>query len=185
MVLKYRTKLSGQKCNRLHMKSQIHLCSSPEFLQQRWGEALARKAAPLGNCIMKNLAHSHWSQDSADKGFFAYILTVLLWQVTSQDFTLSWKLWGWFILLHIQNISKRPLSGKTVWPWKAELRWWVICNGILSKLGLWVWGHCMHEPSLHNSNQHLSLIFDTVILCLGSCCSAGGPFWRSPLSHVL
>lgn len=158
------------------MKSQIHLCSSLEFLQQIWGEALSRKAAPLGNYIMKNLAHSHCNRESADKDFFAYILTVLFWQVTSQDFTLSWKLWGWFILFHVENISKRPLSGKTVWPWKAERRWWVICNSIPSKLGLWVRGGCMHEPALHNSNQSLNVIFDTVILCLGSCCSAGSPF---------
>lgn len=34
----------------------------------------------------------------------------------------------------------------------------------------------MHEPALCNSDQNLNLIFDTVILCLGSCCSAGRPF---------
>lgn len=34
----------------------------------------------------------------------------------------------------------------------------------------------MHEPALQNSNQHLNLIFGTVVLYLGSCCSAGGPF---------
>lgn len=34
----------------------------------------------------------------------------------------------------------------------------------------------MHETALHNSKQNLNLILDTVIPCLGSCCSAGGPF---------
>lgn len=51
------------------MKRQIHLCSSLEFLQHRGGKALARKAAPLGNCIMKNLACSHCSEESADRDF--------------------------------------------------------------------------------------------------------------------
>lgn len=115
---------------------------------------------------MKILAHSHCSQESADKNYFAF----LLFCFGMSQARISHCTGKWVISFHILNISKRLFSGKTVWPWKIEQTSWVIFNGIPSKSGLWIWGGRTHEKP-----SPLCTVCPVVLL-LCSCCSAGGPF---------
>lgn len=157
MMLKYRTKFSGQKCDsRLHIKSRIYPCSSSgvSSAQMRWDSGL--KTSSSGKLHHEKSGLQPLQSGECWQGFFCIYSYCSILGCHKPGFHIVLKIGRVVILFHVLNISKRPLSGKTVWPWKVELEgstWrlgsWVIFNGIPSKLGLWIWGCCILEkPSL-------------------------------------
>lgn len=145
MMLKHRTKFSGQKGDsRLHLKPD-----SPVQLRWIFFSTDEVRFWPENQLLWEMASWKVWPIATAVGRVLTSIFCIYRYcsilGCHKTGFHIVLKTGRVVILFHIPNLNKRPLSGKTVWPWKIEMRSWVIFNGIPSNAGLWLWGCCMHE----------------------------------------